>query len=64
MVRELENVTVDKVSLVTKDHKPAVEKAESRFSIFKIFKKSRFNLEKLEKIEEILKSKDEKWKKN
>jgi hypothetical protein len=54
IMRELEDVIVDKVSLVTEKHRPAVEKAESRFSIFKNFKKTSFDLEKLEKIESVL----------
>jgi len=35
MTRVIQDVTVDKISLVSKDQKPAVEKAETRFALFK-----------------------------
>ena len=57
MSRKIADVIVDKISLVTKDELPAVEKAETKYSIFKsfrFFKKSNGNLERLDKIKEIL----------
>lgn len=56
MSRNLKNVTVNKVSLVTKDERPAVEKAETKFSLFKtfnVFKKNNDN-DRLESIKKTL----------
>lgn len=35
MARDIKNVIVDGISLVTKDYTPAVERAETRFALFK-----------------------------
>lgn len=43
---QLKDVTVDKISLVTKDYTPAVPKATNKYAIFKIAKP---RLEKLKK---------------
>lgn len=38
-ITQLKNVTVDKISLVSKDQNPAVPKASTKFAIFKTQKK-------------------------
>lgn len=38
MTREIKNVFVNGISLVSKDKLPAVEQAENRFALFKIKK--------------------------
>lgn len=53
MARFISNVIVDKISLVKKWENPAVEKAETKFSIFKTFKKTKINKTAIEKIEKI-----------
>jgi len=37
MSKNISWVVVDKISLVSKNEKPAIEKAETKFSIFKSF---------------------------
>jgi hypothetical protein len=49
MPRDIKNVFVDGISLVTKDNTPAVEQAENKFALFKTVKKNK-NKEKLNKI--------------
>ena len=39
MTQELENVIVERISLVTDESIPAVEKAETRFALFKAMPK-------------------------
>lgn len=53
-MRNIENVFVNWISLVSKDHTPAVEQAESKFALFKT-KKINKNEETLNKILENLK---------
>lgn len=54
MPRDIKNVFVDGISLVSKNNTPAVEQAENKFALFKTVKKD-FKKEKLEKILSILK---------
>jgi hypothetical protein len=49
MPRDIKNVFVDWISLVSKNNTPAVEQAENKFALFKTVKKDK-NKEKLEKI--------------
>ena len=49
MTRNIWNVFVDGISLVSKDNTPAVEQAENKFALFKTVKKNK-NKEKLDKI--------------
>jgi len=49
MTRNIWNVFVDGISLVSKDNTPAVEQAENKFALFKKVKKST-NKEQLDKI--------------
>ena len=49
MPRDIKNVFVDGISLVTKDNTPAVEQAENKFALFKTVKKNK-NQERLNKI--------------
>ena len=49
MPRDIKNVFVYGISLVTKDNTPAVEQAENKFALFKTVKKNK-NKEKLNKI--------------
>ena len=49
MTRNIWNVFVDGISLVSKDNTPAVEQAENKFALFKTVKKDK-NKEKLNKI--------------
>ena len=49
MPRDIKNVFVDGISLVTKDNTPAVEQAENKIALFKTVKKNK-NKEKLNKI--------------
>lgn len=54
----LSNLTVDKISLVSKDKKPAVSKASTGFfSIFKI-KKEKFTKDQIRRIEKLKKAYD------
>lgn len=46
-MREIKNVFVNGISLVSKDKQPAVEQAENRFALFKV--KNTENDEKLKK---------------
>jgi len=52
-MREIKNVFVEWIALVSKKNKPAVEKAETKYAIFKIsipkekIKKIKDNLEKI-----------------
>ena len=53
-MRELKNVIVEGIALVSKKNKPAVEKAETKYAIFKIsyrhkFKQLRQKIEKINK---------------
>jgi len=48
-MRKIENVFVDWISLVSKEHTPAVEQAESKFALFKTIKVNK-NKERLNKI--------------
>lgn len=49
-------VEVDKISLVTKEHTPAVPKATTKFSFFKFMKpKKKIDMEKIEKLQKRLK---------
>jgi len=60
MSKNISWVVVDKISLVTKDEKPAVEKAETKFSIFKSFnfvQKKGADFEALDRIEKTLQKK-------
>lgn len=49
MPRDIKNVFVDGISLVSKNNTPAVEQAENKFALFKTVKRN-LNKEKLEKI--------------
>ena len=49
MPRDIKNVFVDGISLVTKDNIPALEQAENKIALFKTVKKNK-NKEKLNKI--------------
>lgn len=49
MPRDIKNVFVDGISLVSKNNTPAVEQAENKFALFKTVKKD-LNKQKLEKI--------------
>lgn len=49
MPRDIKNVFVDGISLVSKNNTPAVEQAENKFALFKTVKKD-LKKEKLEKI--------------
>jgi len=49
MPRDIKNVFVDGISLVTKDNTPAVEQAENKFALFKTVKKNK-DQERLNKI--------------
>ena len=49
MTRNIWNVFVDGISLVSKDNTPAVEQAENKFALFKTVKKDK-NKEELNKI--------------
>lgn len=60
-MREIKNVFVNGISLVSKDKQPAVEQAESRFALFKIKKTE--NSEKNQKIFEEIKENLSKFKK-
>ena len=58
IMKTLSNLIVDKISLVSKDKKPAVAKASAWFfSIFKI-KKEPYTKEQLERIEKLKKAYD------
>ena len=46
-MREIKNVFVDGIALVSKKNKPAVEKAESKFAIFKTVSKKDYEIQKL-----------------
>lgn len=50
MPRDIKNVFVDWISLVSKNNTPSVEQAENKFALFKTVKKDK-NKEKLEKIQ-------------
>ena len=45
MPQELENVIVERISLVTDEATPAVPKAETRFALFKAFPKRLIKLQ-------------------
>ena len=49
MTRNIWNVFVDGISLVSKDNTPAVEQAENKFALFKTVKKD-IDKDKLDKI--------------
>lgn len=49
MTRNIWNVFVDGISLVSKDNTPAVEQAENKFALFKTVKKGK-DKDKLDKI--------------
>jgi len=53
----IKDVIVDKISLITKGKRPAVEKAETKFSIFKMAKV--INKEQNTKLDKIIKGYDE-----
>jgi len=53
-MKKLTDLTVDKISLVTKDKKPAVEKASTGFfSVFKIKKEENLTEEQLARVEKL-----------
>lgn len=53
-MKKLTDLTVDKISLVTKDKKPAVEKASiGFFSVFKIKKEENLTEEQLARVEKL-----------
>lgn len=53
-MKKLTDLTVDKISLVTKDKKPAVEKASTGFfSVFKIKKEEKLTEEQLARVEKL-----------
>lgn len=53
-MKKLTDLTVDKISLVTKDKKPAVEKASTGFfSVFKIKKVENLTEEQLARVEKL-----------
>ena len=54
MTRNIWNVFVDGISLVSKNNTPAVEQAENKFALFKTVKKD-LKKEKLQKILDNLK---------
>lgn len=58
MSREIKNVFVQGISLVSKNESPAVEQAENKFALFKTVKKD--NSEQLKKIKSNLNK--SKWK--
>ena len=62
-MREIKNVFVDWISLVSKNEAPAVEQAENKFALFK--SKENLNKKDLEEIKKNLEKKDlEEIKKN
>lgn len=50
-MRNIKDVIVNRISLVSKKHRPAVEKAETRFSIFKIKKVNKKQISKIENLQ-------------
>ncbi len=51
MAKNITNVTVDKISLLTKDNAPAVEGAT--FRLFKMFSKNKFTKEQKARLEKL-----------
>ena len=56
-MREIKNVFVNWISLVSKDNTPAVEQAENIFALFKTVEKKDYS-KKIEEIQKNLKIKD------
>jgi hypothetical protein len=50
-MRNIKDVVVNRISLVSKNHRPAVKKAETRFSIFKIKKTNKKHISKIESLQ-------------
>lgn len=59
MAFNITDVIVDRISLVSKGKRPAVPKAETKFSIFKMAKKERISKNLKEKLEKISKDYDD-----
>lgn len=63
MTKEIKGVTVNGISVVTKEHNPAVPKANAKYAIFKIHEarvhklKKFFNLEAPQEEERVTKAK-------
>jgi len=53
MTRNIKDVVVDKISLITRGKKPAVEMAENKFAIFKVAKNKKLSKKAIERLEKI-----------
>jgi len=53
-ITQLTNVTVDKISLVSKDHNPAVPKATTKYALFKTQAPDQAKVKNTERLDKII----------